>query len=105
VIEGAHGPVSSKADRILHGLGIPVVPDILANGGGVVLSYFEWVQNRTGFSWIEPVVEKRLNRFMREAWSSVRAVQDEHNVRLRMAANVLAVQRVTTADEARGIYA
>lgn len=105
VIEGAHGPVSSKADRILHGLGIPVVPDILANGGGVVLSYFEWVQNRTGFSWIEPVVEKRLNRFMREAWNSVRAVQDEHNVRLRMAANVLAVQRVTTADEARGIYA
>jgi len=105
VIEGAHGPVSSKADRILHGLGIPVVPDILANGGGVVLSYFEWVQNRTGFSWIEPVVEKRLNRFMREAWNAVRTVQEEHNVRLRMAANVLAVQRVTLADEARGIYA
>jgi len=82
-----------------------VVPDILANGGGVVLSYFEWVQNRMGFFWIDAVIEKRLTRFMREAWTAVRAVQDEYDVRLRMAANLLAVQRVATADESRGIYA
>jgi glutamate dehydrogenase (NAD(P)+) len=105
IIEGAHGPVSARADRILESRGIPIVPDILANGGGAVLSYFEWVQNRTGLFWIEDVVDKRQSRFMREAWVAVRAVQDEHGVSLRMAANMLAVQRVAEADRQRGIYA
>lgn len=105
VIEGAHGPVSARADRILEDRGIPIVPDILANGGGVVIAYFEWAQNRHGFAWIGDVVRKRLNRFMREAWLSVRAEQDEYDITLRKAANVLAVKRVTSADELRGIYA
>ncbi|MCP3919342.1 MAG: Glu/Leu/Phe/Val dehydrogenase [bacterium] len=105
ILEGAHGPVSVRADRILDDRGIPVVPDILANGGGVVLSYFEWVQNRTGLYWIADVVEKRQSRFLREAWDAVRKVQDEHDVSLRMAANMLAVQRVAEADHARGVYA
>lgn len=105
VIEGAHGPVSVRADRVLEQRGIPVVPDILANGGSVVLSYFEWVQNRMGFKWIKPVVERRLRRFMGDAWHATLALATEHDVRLRMAASMLAVQRVAGADKLRGIYA
>ena len=105
IVEGAHGPVSPRGDRILEERGIHVVPDILANGGGVVVSYFEWVQNRQGYFWLEDVVDKRLNRFMREAWDGVREVQDQHDTSLRRAANLLAVQRVAAADELRGIYA
>lgn len=105
VIEGAHGPVSARADRILHERGIPVVPDILANAGGVVLNYFEWVQNRQGLSWLESLVHKRLERYMTEAWNDVLAFQKAYDVRLRMAANMLAVKRVASADMLRGIYA
>jgi glutamate dehydrogenase (NAD(P)+) len=105
LIEGAHGPVSARADRILHERNVPVVPDILANAGGVVVDYFEWVQNRQGFSWIEPVVQKRLARFMTDAWRAVSEVQMQHGVRMRMAANMLAVERVAKADALRGIYA
>ena len=105
IIEGAHGPVTARADRILHGRDVPVVPDILANAGGVVVNYFEWVQNRTGYKWLEAVVNTRLRRFMTEAWQSVIRVQAEQDVRLRTAANMLAVQRVAAADKLRGIYA
>ena len=105
IIEGAHGPVSARADRILHDQDIPVVPDILANAGGVVVDYFEWVQNRQGLAWIEPVVHKRLTRFMSEAWHEVSEVQMRYGVRMRMAANMLAVERVAKADQVRGIYA
>ena len=105
VVEGAHGPVSARADRILEQREIPVVPDILANGGAVVLSYFEWVQGRTGLAWIEEVIAGRLSRFMREAWDAVREVQDRHTCTLRQAAHLLAVKRVADADESRGIYA
>ncbi len=105
VLEGAHGPVSARADRILHQRDIPVVPDILANAGGVVLNYFEWVQNRQGLAWLESLVHKRLNRFMTEAWLGVVKSQVEYGVRLRMAANMLAVKRVAHAGALRGIYA
>lgn len=105
VIEGAHGPTTPSADAILMRRGIPVVPDILANGGNVVVSYFEWVQNRTGFKWLEEVVDARLRRMMREAWEGVRSVQDKHQCSLRMAAHILAVKRVAEADQARGLYA
>lgn len=105
ILEGAHGPVSARADKVLHGAGIPVVPDILANAGGMVVSYFEWVQNRQGFAWQKEVVLKRLRRFMTEAWSEVAKLQGEREVRLRTAANMLAVQRVAAADKLRGIYA
>ena len=105
IVEGAHGPVSLRAARILERREIPVVPDILANGGGLVVSYFEWVQGRAGFSWAENVVDRRLIRFLREAWNAVRKHQDEHGVSLRTAANLLAVERVATADLQRGIYA
>ena len=105
IVEGAHGPVSARADRILHEMGIPVVPDVLANGGGVVLDYFEWVQNRQGLNWIQPVIRKRLTRFMTEAWNAVSAYQERYGVRMRMAAHMLAVERVANADKLRGIYA
>jgi glutamate dehydrogenase (NAD(P)+) len=105
IIEGAHGPVSARADRIIHGNGVPVVPDILANGGGVVMSYFEWVQNRMGYAWILPVINKRLRRFMTEAWNDCTRRTDERKVRLRMAASMLAVERVAAADHLRGVYA
>jgi glutamate dehydrogenase (NAD(P)+) len=105
IIEGAHGPVSHKADRILNERNIPVVPDILANAGGVVLSYFEWVQNRQGMPWLEVVIGKRLRRFMTEAWDAVIASQDEHEVSLRIAAHMEAVRRVDAAGALRGIYA
>jgi glutamate dehydrogenase (NAD(P)+) len=105
IVEGAHGPVSARADRVLHDRGTPVVPDILANAGGVVSNYFEWVQNRQGFQWIEAVIETRLTRFMTEAWNEVSKVQLRHGVRMRMAANMLAVERVASADQLRGIYA
>ncbi|MEZ6005937.1 MAG: Glu/Leu/Phe/Val dehydrogenase [Planctomycetota bacterium] len=105
IVEGAHGPVSLRADRILDQRGIPVVPDILANGGGVILSYFEWVQNRTGLAWFDGMVNQRLVQKMRDAWSAVIKAQEEHNVSLRHAAHIVAVQRVAEADQARGIFA
>jgi len=105
IVEGAHGPVTGRADRILHERNLPVVPDILANAGGMVVNYFEWVQNRTGYTWIEAVVSNRLRRFMTEGWESVMQMQERHGVRLRTAANMLAVQRVAAADKLRGVYA
>jgi glutamate dehydrogenase (NAD(P)+) len=105
VLEGAHGPVSARADRDLADRGVQVIPDILANAGGVVADYFEWVQNRQGMSWLEVVLAKRLRRFMTEAWDAVIQLQSQHDVRLRMAANMLAVERVAEADRLRGVYA
>lgn len=105
VVEGAHAPVGPRADRILHERGIPVVPDILANAGGIVVGYFEWVQNREGFSWLDVDVLRRLRRFMTEAWEAVLHVQEERGVRLRTAANMLAVSRVAQAHKLRGLYA
>ena len=105
IVEGAHGPVSARGDRILHQRGVPVVPDILANAGGIVVGYFEWVQNRQGFAWQPEVVLRRLTRFMTEAWEAVAELQQERQVRLRTAAHMLAVSRVAAADKLRGVFA
>ena len=105
IVEGAHGPVSPRADKILAARKIPVVPDILANGGGVVVSYFEWIQNRTGYSWLEEVVAGRLRRYMREAWDAVAKTQAEYDCTIREATHILAVKRVAEAERARGVYA
>ena len=105
IVEGANGPISAKADRKLHERGVPIVPDILANAGGVLADYFEWVQNRQGIAWQREVLEKRLARFMTEAWTDVQEVEERHQVRTRMAAHMLAVQRVAKAYLARGVYA
>jgi glutamate dehydrogenase (NAD(P)+) len=105
VVEGAHGPVSRRADRILEERGVTVVPDILANSGSVVTNYFEWVQNRQGLTWVPDLVARRRKRFMTEAWNQVVATEARHGVSLRMAAHMLAVERVAKADMQRGIYA
>jgi glutamate dehydrogenase (NAD(P)+) len=105
IVEGSHAAVSPRADRILAERGIIVVPDILATGGGAVVNYFEWVQNRAGYAWRPEVVQHRLTRFMNNAWSDVSQTAREHDVRLRMAAHMVAVRRVSQADRLRGIYA
>jgi glutamate dehydrogenase/leucine dehydrogenase len=105
IIEGSHAAVSPRSDRILRERKISVVPDILATGGGTVVNYFEWVQNRAGYSWLPEVVQHRLERFMLEAWNEVAEIAKEQDVRLRMAAHMVAVKRVAAAYRLRGVYA
>ncbi len=105
IVEGAHAAVSPRSDRILAERGIAVVPDILSTGGGTVVNYFEWVQNRAGYSWLPDVVQHRLERFMLEAWNEVAEIAQKQNLRLRMAAQMVAVKRVAAASRLRGVYA
>jgi glutamate dehydrogenase (NAD(P)+) len=102
VIEGANGPVTVEADRILAANGVTVVPDILANAGGVVVSHLEWVQDRQGLFWEAEEVADALRRRMRKAFTDVSALATERNVSLRQAAYILAVSRVAEAIRWRG---
>lgn len=104
IVEGANGPTSPDADRILQSKGVLVVPDILANAGGVVVSYFEWVQANQAYWWSEAEVEERLATRMRLAWDAVVDHADRHSVTLRTAATCLAVERVVKAHLLRGLY-
>lgn len=105
ITEGANGPVTANADSILEEKGIMVVPDILANAGGVTVSYFEWVQDRHGYFWTEERVNRRLNRMMREAFDNLFMVSEKYSITLRQAAYVYAIDRVATTLKLRGIYA
>jgi glutamate dehydrogenase (NADP+) len=105
VIEVANGPVSPEADEILMARGISVVPDILANAGGVTVSYFEWVQNRTGLHWALDEVHARLRQIMVAAFDAVLAAADEHGIDLRTAAYTVALRRIGAAAEAQGTQA
>jgi glutamate dehydrogenase (NAD(P)+) len=105
VVEAANGPTTALADKILEDNGVFVVPDIVANAGGVTVSYFEWVQDRMGFYWRENTVNERLEHMMVDAWVSVYAYAKEHNVNLRIAAYMLAIDRVAHALRIRGLYA
>jgi glutamate dehydrogenase (NAD(P)+) len=105
IAEGANGPVGPVADTILEEKGVFVIPDILANAGGVTVSYFEWVQNRGGYYWSEDVVINRLREVMIRAFNSVLQYSREHNVSLRTAAYMLAIDRVAAVHRMRGIYA
>jgi glutamate dehydrogenase (NAD(P)+) len=105
VVEVAHGPISANADRILEERGVIVVPDILATGGGAIVNYFEWVQNRAGYAWPEERVYKRMARMLHAAWSELSAIALEEKVTLRTAAYMLAVRRVAQAYRLRGLYA
>ncbi|PWN07731.1 Glu/Leu/Phe/Val family dehydrogenase [Rhodohalobacter mucosus] len=105
ISEGANGPVTANADSILNDKGIMVIPDILANAGGVTVSYFEWVQDRQGYFWTEERVNRRLNRMMRSAFDNTYAVSEQYNITLRQAAYVYAIDRVATTLKMRGIYA
>ncbi len=104
IVEGANGPTTGEADAILHDKGVLVVPDILANAGGVVVSYFEWVQDLQNFFWAEDEVNIKLERIMKLAYKGVAETRDKHKVDMRTAATVIAVQRVSDATMGRGIF-
>ncbi len=103
--EGANGPTTAAADQILADQKIFVIPDILANAGGVTVSYFEWVQDRQGFFWNEGLVNKRLEEIMVNSFSAVVEYAQKHNVNNRTAAYMVALDRVAFAVKLRGIYA
>ncbi|MDQ6676349.1 MAG: Glu/Leu/Phe/Val dehydrogenase [Acidobacteriota bacterium] len=103
--EGANGPTTSQADEILAAKGIFVLPDILANAGGVTVSYFEWVQDRQGFFWNEALVNERLEEIMVNSFAAVVGYAEKHGVHNRTAAYMLALDRVANCIRLRGIYA
>jgi len=105
VIEGANGPTTPEAHRHLHERGILVVPDILANSGGVTASYFEWVQDRYGYFWTEKEVNERLEAKMCEAFDAVLRTALKYRVDLRTGAYIVAINRVATVTRMRGMYA
>ncbi len=104
IVEGANGPISADADDIIAGNGIRVIPDILANSGGVIVSYFEWVQDRIGYFWDEDDVNSRLNRLMTEAFDNVYNTAVEYNTTFRLGAYVYAIDKVSRVLKLRGIY-
>jgi glutamate dehydrogenase (NAD(P)+) len=105
ICEGANGPTTAGADAVLDEKGIFVIPDILANAGGVTVSYFEWVQDRGGYFWSEDVVNQRLTEIMVKSFHDVLHLSRQHKVNMRTAAYMVSINRVATVHRLRGIYA
>jgi glutamate dehydrogenase (NAD(P)+) len=104
IVEGANGPTTADADKILNERGIIAAPDILANAGGVIVSYFEWVQNIQNLYWDEDEVNRNLERIMNRAFEEVYALSQEKKVSLRLAANMIALKRIVAVQKIRGIF-
>jgi glutamate dehydrogenase (NAD(P)+) len=104
IVEGANGPTSASADEIINSKGILVVPDILANAGGVTVSYFEWVQNRIGYKWTLDRVNRRADRIMKDAFDRVFDTSQRYQVPLRLAAYIVAIDKVASTYKFRGGY-
>jgi glutamate dehydrogenase/leucine dehydrogenase len=104
IVEGANGPVAAESDDIISDKGIKVIPDILANSGGVIVSYFEWVQDRIGYFWDEDDVNSRLNRMMTEAFDVVFSTSGKYGTTLRLGAYIYAIDKVSKVLKLRGIY-
>jgi glutamate dehydrogenase (NAD(P)+) len=105
VVEGANGPTTAVADAILEKKGVLVVPDILANAGGVTVSYFEWVQDRMGYFWTEERVNNSLEQIMVKSFHDVDAVMQKYKVSMRIAAYILSIDRVASVYKLRGVFA
>ena len=105
ICEGANGPTTANADKILEENGVFIIPDILANAGGVTVSYFEWVQDRGGYFWDEDTVNQRLERIMVESFEEVASMAGRHGLNLRIGAYMLAIERVAAVHRLRGMYA
>jgi glutamate dehydrogenase (NAD(P)+) len=105
ICEGANGPTTALADQILFDNNVFIIPDILANAGGVTVSYFEWVQDRMGYFWNARTVNERLEEIMTNGFDTVAAYADQHQVNMRIAAYMLAIDRVAFTTRERGIYA
>jgi glutamate dehydrogenase (NAD(P)+) len=104
ICEGANGPTTAPADAILDEKGVFVIPDILANAGGVTVSYFEWVQDRGGYFWTEDTVNDRLHQIMSKSFADVLELSKRHKVNMRTAAYMLSISRVATVHRLRGMY-
>ena len=104
IVEGANGPTSNEADRVLYNRGVTVVPDILANAGGVTVSYFEWVQDIQSFFWSEKEINARLQDIIVAAFRDVNAVAEREKVDMRLAAFIVGLNRLAKAVRIRGTF-
>jgi glutamate dehydrogenase (NAD(P)+) len=104
IIEGANGPTTPQADDILEDRHILILPDVIANAGGVTVSYFEWVQDFSSFFWTEDEINARLVRIMQDAFGAIWQVAQDHHVSLRTATFIVACKRILHSREMRGLY-